>query len=155
MNHKGLVMRSATWLQNQGAVVLATEVSAWHCPESPDVIGWKYDGISVVIEAKISRADFLADKNKPHRNGKVIGLGNYRYYAAPAGLIEPSELPEGWGLIESSGNGMRQRKAAVVQESNQTRERVLLVQLMRYRGHAEWCEKHNVRTKQPDGWISE
>lgn len=68
--------------------------------ESPDVIGWKLsgpDGGSVVVEAKASRADFLADRKKPHREGP--GLGNWRYYLCPEGLIQPDECPAGWGLL--------------------------------------------------------
>lgn len=54
---------------------------------------------SVMVEVKASRADFLADKAKPHRSGDVLGLGNYRYYLCPEGLIQPDELPEKWGLL--------------------------------------------------------
>jgi len=34
--------------------------------EIPDVIGFG-SGFSIVIECKVSRADFLQDKKKPHR----------------------------------------------------------------------------------------
>lgn len=144
MTHAELVRRAAVWLRNHGAVVTSTEVVAWCCAESPDVIGWGYDGISYVIECKATRSDFMADKTKPHRDGKVCGLGNYRYYAAPAGLIDRDELPEGWGLIEASGGGMRQRKAATCQEAHDQREKVLLVQVLRYGWQPEWRAKHNV-----------
>ena len=143
LTHAALVKRAATWLANHGAVVVCTEVVAWQCPESPDVIGWGYDGISYVVEVKVSRADFLGDKAKPHRSGKVCGLGVYRYYAAPRGLIDPTELPEGWGLIETSGNGMRQRRTAFAQECHDMREKVLLVQMLRYGWNPSWRAMHN------------
>lgn len=148
MTHDELVRRSVVWLRRHGCCVVATEVIAWCCREAPDVIGWDYGGISFVIEAKVTRSDFLADKNKPHRNGKVVGLGNMRYYAAPKGMIQREELPDGWGLIETSGHGMRLAKAPTSQEANEHRERVLLVQLYRYSYEphwgAAWRERHNV-----------
>jgi hypothetical protein len=39
---------------------------------------------------------------------KTEGLGAYRFYLAPSGLLDPEELPEGWGLLElraSPGTG--------------------------------------------------
>lgn len=53
---------------------------------------------SFMIETKISRSDFLIDFKKPHRQ-EGCGVGNYRYYACPNGLIKPEELPPKWGLI--------------------------------------------------------
>jgi hypothetical protein len=62
---------------------------------------------SIVLEAKVSRADFLADAKKPHRQpGK--GLGRWRYYLCPEGLISPDELPLGWGLLYASERGVIQ-----------------------------------------------
>lgn len=149
MTHSELVKRAAVWAKNNSAVVVGTEVKAWHCPESPDVIGWKYDGTSVMIECKVSRSDFLTDKHKPWRNGTQVGLGNYRYFAAPAGIIQLAELPEDWGLIEVCGGGMRLRKSPVMQESNEVRERVLLVQMMRYSFAPDmgdrWRQQHNMQ----------
>ena len=53
-----------------------------------------------MIETKITRYDFLADKNKKFRKDPSLGIGKYRYYACPKGLIKIEELPEKWGLIE-------------------------------------------------------
>src|SRR5437899_7587554 len=57
---------------------------------------------SVVLECKVSRADFLADANKPFRLKPEEGLGCERFYMAPAGVIGLEELPAGWGLLEYS-----------------------------------------------------
>ena len=70
--------------------------------EIPDVIGFKGD-FSFIIEAKTSRADFLADKKKPFRLNPSIGMGDFRFFIAPLNMIGISELPEGWGLIEVEG----------------------------------------------------
>ena len=66
----------------------------------PDAIGWKRACHSVLVECKISRSDFLADREKPFRQKSQLGMGCERYYLAPAGLLCPEELPNGWGLLE-------------------------------------------------------
>ncbi len=57
-------------------------------------------GIMINIEVKVSRNDFLKDRRKIHRKNPEMGMGDYRFYCAPAGLISPDELPKGWGLLE-------------------------------------------------------
>ncbi len=57
----------------------------------------------MVVECKLSRADFLADRLKPFRQNPGIALGCERFYLAPAGLVSPAELPPGWGLLECRG----------------------------------------------------
>jgi hypothetical protein len=64
----------------------------------------------VLVECKASRADFLADHQKPFRLKQQQGMGCERFYFAIAGLISPQELPQGWGLLE-----LRRRDIAVVQ----------------------------------------
>lgn len=80
-----------------GAKIGAIEFSGGWMPERVDAILFNSQS-SFVIETKISRQDFKADAKKAFRtNGR--GVGKYRYYACPAGLIQPDELPEKWGLI--------------------------------------------------------
>ncbi len=71
--------------------------------EMPDAIGWKKACHSVLVECKVSRGDFLADREKPFRQKPELGVGCERYYLAPRGLIRIEELPTGWGLLEVSG----------------------------------------------------
>ena len=66
----------------------------------PDAIGWKRACHSVVVECKVSRADFLADREKPFRQKSHLGMGCERLYLASAGMIRRQELPDGWGLLE-------------------------------------------------------
>lgn len=75
----------------------AKEFSGGWCPERCDAVMFTSNA-SFVIETKISRSDFLADFKKSHRQ-EGCGIGNYRYYACPTGLIKPEELPPKWGLI--------------------------------------------------------
>lgn len=62
------------------------------------------EGVSVVVEAKTSRSDFLADRKKPHR-APGQGIGVYRYMLCPEGIIRPEEVPQGWGLLWVNSRG--------------------------------------------------
>lgn len=78
--------------------------------ENPDVFGIRHgaNGFSVgtvLIEAKTSRSDFLADRKKPHRMQPETGIGKWRYYICPTDLIKPKDLPEKWGLIYVNERG--------------------------------------------------
>ena len=103
--HAELVSRGARWLRNTyGCKTVLTENESY-TGETPDVIGWKRTGRSILIECKTSRPDFLADAKKPFRVNPLIGLGAERYYMTNTGLLKPAEMPEGWGLIYAKGNG--------------------------------------------------
>src|SRR5499425_2294405 len=99
MTHEKLVTRAVAWLRSYGCGVVLSEQSC-ASGETPDAIGWKRGCHSVLVECKISRADFLIDREKPFRCEAEYGMGCERFYFAPAGLIQPSEVPEGWGLLE-------------------------------------------------------
>lgn len=113
--HQQLTEKAVKWLKkNQGQYgagchIAVAEVKTGWAGEVPDAIGFRasgcYDDGSVVIEVKVSRSDFLADFKKPHRNGDSQGVGNWRYYLAPQGMISPDELPEKWGLLEVTNRG--------------------------------------------------
>ena len=66
--------------------------------EKPDSMGFR-GGTSCLIEAKVSRADFLVDKNKKFRNNPKLGMGDWRFYICPPNIIAVEDLPEGWGLL--------------------------------------------------------
>lgn len=109
MTHSDLVSAAAKCLQKTCAVVI-TEMAT--TGETPDVIGWR--GVfSTVVECKTSRADFAADRGKKFRAFPENGMGYFRYYFAPDGLLNPDEMPNGWGLMELRGNG----KVRVMRES--------------------------------------
>jgi hypothetical protein len=72
--------------------------------ESPDVIGWGAQGLSTLIECKVSRADFLRDGQKATRKNPPKGMGQRRYYLCPAGLIQMEEIPAKWGLLWAERN---------------------------------------------------
>jgi hypothetical protein len=78
----------------------------------PDAIGWKRACHSVLIECKVTRSDFLADRGKPFRLKPEQGVGCERFYLAPAGLIRIEELPTGWGLLEHGRGEIRMARAS-------------------------------------------
>lgn len=61
--------------------------------EIPDV--WATNGWSAtIVEVKTSRSDFLRDRTKKCRQNPIEGIGNFRWYFAPQGIIGKDELPE-------------------------------------------------------------
>ena len=98
--HKRLVRRMADWLKHTKHMTVVIADLSTRNTETPDVIGWIGGAASVLIECKVSRADFLGDKKKSFRRHEEDGMGDKRYVAAPPSLIRHDELPDGWGLLE-------------------------------------------------------
>lgn len=112
--HRQLCDLAVNWLKRPasrsgpGCQVAFSESRGDWTGETPDAIGFRaavHNEAAVVVEVKVSRSDFLADARKPHRVDPAIGMGTYRYFMAPQGLIVPSELPSKWGLIEVGARG--------------------------------------------------
>ena len=101
MTHAQLVEKAVRWLRSYRCGVVLYE-QACVSGEMPDAIGWKRACHSVLVECKVTRADFLADRGKPFRLKPEQGVGCERFYFVPAGLLRREELPEGWGLLEYS-----------------------------------------------------
>jgi hypothetical protein len=99
MSHAQLIERAVRWLRSYRCGVVLSE-QACASGEMPDAIGWKRGCHSVLVECKTSRADFLADREKPWRQKPENGAGCERFYLTPAGLVRPQELAPGWGLLE-------------------------------------------------------
>lgn len=60
-----------------------------------DAIGYQ-SNTGYMIEVKVSRADFFADRKKKHFGNPSA---NKHFYLVPAGLVEEKDLPEGYGLL--------------------------------------------------------
>lgn len=69
--------------------------------ERPDLIGW-YDKKSILIEVKVSRADFFRDGSKSWRMYGE-GMGQVRWYLTPPSMVRWDEVPYSYGLAESDG----------------------------------------------------
>jgi hypothetical protein len=102
MTHAQLVEKAVRWLRRYRCGVVLSE-QACVSGEMPDAIGWKRACHSVLVECKVTRSDFLADRAKPFRLKPELGVGCERFYLVPAALISREELPRGWGLLEYSG----------------------------------------------------
>lgn len=131
--HTQLIDLAAKWLAVKHSVVI-TDMSHG-MGETADAIGWT-SGFSTLVECKAARSDFLTDKLKPWRRDPSHGMGTYRYYAAPAGLIDPAELPENWGLLE-----LRRGKLKVIVKAKHLKrwaraETSLLVSALRRVAHS-------------------
>ena len=115
LTHRSLCDIAVKWLKRpssnggHGCHVAVSEVASGWSGEIPDAIGFRATGDhtdgSIVVEVKVSRSDFLADKKKSHRNGQTIGLGNWRYYMCPVDLIKAEEIPVGFGLLYINTRG--------------------------------------------------
>ncbi len=129
ITHESLRKRAVQWLTKTKhcSVVLSEMVTgAW---EIPDAIGW-YLGTSIVVECKVSRSDFHANKNKPTIRA---GMGNQRFFMVPAGLLNESDV-EGtdYGLLSVTESGMvRVLRDAPRRDGNQTSEIKMLVSALR------------------------
>lgn len=99
MTHAQMVEKAVRWLRSYRCGVVLSE-QACVSGEMPDAIGWKQACHSVLVECKVTRADFLADRAKPFRQKPEKGVGSERFYLTPPALIKPEELPAGWGLLE-------------------------------------------------------
>jgi len=102
MTHAELVEKAVHWLRRYRCGVVLSE-QACVSGEMPDAIGWKRACHSVLVECKVTRSDFLADRSKPFRLKPEQGVGCERFYLVPAGLVRREELPPGWGLLEHRG----------------------------------------------------
>lgn len=104
--HDYLVRKALAWVVSSGrrksrcSVALAEPWSMGN--EHPDVIGWSFRGWSILVECKVSRSDFHADKRKRKRwqEKGYSGMGQERWYLAPRGLLTEHDAWGEWGLLE-------------------------------------------------------
>lgn len=128
--HEQLVTAGRHWLSSRSPVVL-TELKS-SARECPDVWGVLHGKSTVLIECKVSRADFLADAQKSFRRYPEMGAGNFRYFLTPSGMLTVPELPGKWGLLEIQDTGrVRRVHAAVYQECNREAELQMLTSVLR------------------------
>ena len=99
MTHAQLIRAAERWLRSHRCHIVLSEQTA-DSGEVPDVIGWRGNCHSIVIECKVSRADFFVDQKKSVRQKPERGMGCERFYLTPKDLLRDSDLPQGWGLLE-------------------------------------------------------
>ena len=97
MTHAQLVERAVRWLRAYRCGVVLSE-QACVSGEMPDAIGWKQACHSVLVECKVTRADFLADRAKPFRLKPEKGVGSERFYLTPPGLVKDRRIARWLGI---------------------------------------------------------
>ncbi len=128
-SHDQLVDLARQWLMRQGCQIVITEMTT-EAMEEADAIGWS-SGWSRLVECKVSRSDFRADRQKPFRRMPDWGMGEERYYLVPDGLIAVDEVPPGWGLLEVFKGRVFKRLASKHFEADCRRELLLLTSAIR------------------------
>lgn len=103
MIHKDLIDIGYKWCLKRCGFAFKELVTMNISGEIPDIIGFNTDG-TFLLEAKISRIDFLKDKKKFFRINSECGMGDWRFFICPTGLLKKTDLPNMWGLIEVSEN---------------------------------------------------
>lgn len=137
--HYDLCCAGARWLRDRKNVehcegrwkYVAVELCVQAC-ENPDI--WAFNGWStIVVEVKVSRADFLNDKKKVwHQQGLEECLaGNYRYYLTPKGLLTEADLPDGVGLLEWDGKAISRSVRARRRTVSNHADGIIMASLLR------------------------
>lgn len=88
----------ASYFMTAGRMRIVCKEMRSKLKEVPDIYGIDRLG-TYMVEVKVTRKDFLADAKKTFRLRPKEGVGKWRYYACPAGVILESDLPPKWGLI--------------------------------------------------------
>ena len=135
ITHEQLVKRAKKWLEkahgNKFACgVVLTEYTCW-LPEIPDVIGFNADR-SILIECKVSRADFKADKKKSCRQ-HIKQLGNLRYYLTLPHVACPEDIENGWGLLYATDEKITEVKESqyFIDDKTKAKEWSILYSIVR------------------------
>lgn len=103
MTHDEIAEFAAERMRKRGYHMSWANMRSVSCGEQPDVLALKNFNDVVVIEVKVSRADFFADRKKPWRKAHHGGIGTERIYLTPPDLLRPEEIPYGWQLWEVHG----------------------------------------------------
>jgi len=101
-NHAHLVQRAIRWLYgSRRCRSVVSERSPGYSGEIVDALGWQRDTTSILVECKTSLGDYYCDQVKPFRRDQTLGVGEFRWYLFPPGVIDLGRhsFPEDWGLL--------------------------------------------------------
>ena len=71
------------------------------------------------------------------------GIGDYRYYLCPYGVIKTEELPPHWGLLYYENDKITKIQAAEMQSSDKRMDIFVMMSIMRREGLL--CKTYNYR----------
>lgn len=98
--HKHLKKLALYWLKSVVTDVVANEVDFKNAYSVADAVGCNLKRKEVrVIEVKATKGDFLRDKKLFGEKTSYFLHAHYSYIMCPTGIIQPDELPHGYGLI--------------------------------------------------------
>lgn len=101
--HKHLKTLSLYWLKEKMTDLCANEVKLYvrRKKMKADAVGINLKRKEArIIEVKATRSDFLRDDILHHENSGYYAVADYAYIMTPEGLLDPGELPKGYGLLE-------------------------------------------------------
>jgi hypothetical protein len=114
-------------------------------PPNTNYAAWSAERESLIrimtclVEVKTTRSDFCGD-----RKWTAALPTDLAYLAVPRGLITPEEWPAGWGILEHSDNGIRQRRPPTpgITTTEQQRDVILSIAVRRdhHTRYARWRE---------------
>ena len=110
---------------------------------------WASRGIGIdVHEIKVSRADWLHELDEPAKADAWWPYCSRFWVVVPPGIVDPHELPEGWGLMELPPAGQRRFKVKVAPTPKAAKVTTgLLVELISRADNDRIAEIENLRSK--------
>lgn len=69
------------------------------------------------LEIKVSRSDWLRERKNGAKAERIARYCDRWWIVAARGIVEEDELPKGWGLIETWGDGLRRSVQAPLQDT--------------------------------------
>lgn len=98
--HKHLKRLALYWLKEKVADLVANEVEFANAYSVADAVGLNLKRREVrVIEVKVTKSDFLRDKKLFGDKTSYFLHAHYSYIMCPTGVIQPDEVPYGYGLL--------------------------------------------------------
>jgi hypothetical protein len=141
-----LLTKSPRWsmLDKDGNFVRNTAYEKWS--KERDL---KIRLMTCLVEVKTTRQDFLGD-----RKWNLPTPTDLAYLAYPKGLVDPSEWPAGWGILEFHENSIRQKRFPFPGQTTSEQQRDVILSIAvrrdhhtRYARHREFLRKDREREK--------
>lgn len=150
MTHAEVVQRAVRWLRGHHECRTVFAEIVTYERVNPDAIGFRRvaggsRAWSVLVEAKISRSDFRADRDKIIHRLPDSCPGQERWYLTPPGLLRAEEVPPGWGLAECGKRSVRivvpAPRGEPVPERAHADMGIMLAALRRHTHGVRWFEE--------------
>lgn len=74
------------------------------------------DSHRIAYEVKVRRSDFVRELEHPGKRRWAEDHFHDTYFVAPHGLLQPDEMPEGWGLLQATKTLSKLRRAKLARQ---------------------------------------